>query len=146
MSQEATDTPFRRSCLWMYAAYAFYFDHKRRTDPEFRKALKRESKKEARAAKEEEEAHGRSCSTFYSSAVPLEHIERVICPHSPAYEGERSADLGLSAGAQQKHAIKAAVAEAREEGFPTSTEDKEAYFMNEVGRGEALCQDGMRSP
>ncbi|CAF9928238.1 MAG: hypothetical protein HETSPECPRED_006781 [Heterodermia speciosa] len=83
-------------------AYAVYFDHKRRTDPEFRKALKRESRKEARAAKEEAEAHG----------------------------------------AQQKEAIKNAVDEAREEGFPTNTEDKETYFMNEVGRGEALCQDG----
>ena len=85
-------------------AYAFYFDHKRRTDPEFRKALKRESRKEARAAKEEAEAQG----------------------------------------AQQKEAIKAAVEEAREEGFPTNTEDKEAYFMSEVGRGEALCADGKR--
>ena len=83
-------------------AYAVYFDHKRRTDPEFRKALKRESKREARAAKEEAEVQG----------------------------------------AQQRQAIKAAVAEAQDEGFPTNVEDKEAYFMNEVGRGEALCQDG----
>ncbi|KAK8161186.1 mitochondrial outer membrane translocase complex, subunit Tom20 domain-containing protein [Phyllosticta citrichinensis] len=37
-------------------AYAFYFDYKRRNDAEFRKALKRESKKLARAAKEEAEA------------------------------------------------------------------------------------------
>ncbi|KAI9713158.1 MAG: hypothetical protein M1820_001143 [Bogoriella megaspora] len=36
--------------------YAVYFDHKRRNDPEFRKALKRESKKQARAAKETAEA------------------------------------------------------------------------------------------
>ncbi|KZF19369.1 mitochondrial import receptor subunit tom-20 [Xylona heveae TC161] len=40
-----------------FLAYAFYFDHKRRTDPEFRKALKRESKKQAKAQKEEAEAH-----------------------------------------------------------------------------------------
>lgn len=39
-------------------AYAVYFDHKRRTDPEFRKALKRESKKQAKAAKQEAEALG----------------------------------------------------------------------------------------
>lgn len=44
---------------------------------------------------------------------------------------------------QQKQAIKAVVQAAREEGFPTDLEDKEAYFMNEVGRGEALCQEGM---
>lgn len=34
--------------------------------------------------------------------------------------------------------------EAREEGFPTDVEEKEAYFMNEVARGEQLSQDGMR--
>lgn len=85
-----------------YTAYAVYFDHKRRSDPEFRKALKRESRREARAAKEEAEAQG----------------------------------------VQQKQAIENAVSEAREEGFPTDVEDKEAYFMNEVGQGEVLCQDG----
>ena len=83
-------------------AYAVYFDHKRRTDPEFRKALKRESKKEARAAKEQAEAQG----------------------------------------AQQKQAIRDALEQAKEDGFPTSIEEKEAYFMQEVGSGESLCQDG----
>ena len=86
-------------------AYAVYFDHKRRSDPEFRKALKRESRREARAAKEEAEAQG----------------------------------------VQQKQAIEDAVSEARDEGFPTDVEDKEAYFMNEVGQGEVLCQDGIFS-
>ena len=89
----------------MFLAYAIYFDHKRRTDPEFRKALKRESRREARVAKEQAEAQG----------------------------------------AQQKEAINTAVAQAKEEGFPTDVEDKEAYFMTEVARGETLCQDGMRS-
>lgn len=87
-------------------AYAIYFDHKRQTDPEFRKALKRESRKEARAAKEKAEAYGQ----------------------------------------KQLEAIKFAVRKAREEGFPSAVEDKEAYFMNEVGKGEILCQDGMYSP
>ncbi|KAL8705039.1 MAG: hypothetical protein Q9201_001809 [Fulgogasparrea decipioides] len=84
-----------------FLAYAVYFDHKRRTDPEFRKALKRESRRIAKAAREEAEAQG----------------------------------------AQQKQAIRQAVTDAQEEGFPSSVEAKEAYFMNEVGRGEALCQD-----
>ncbi|MCJ1256913.1 hypothetical protein MMC24_004738 [Lignoscripta atroalba] len=88
-----------------FVAYAIYFDHKRRTDPEFRKALKRESRREARVAKEQAEAQG----------------------------------------AQQKEAINTAVAQAKEEGFPTDVEDKEAYFMTEVARGETLCQDGSDS-
>lgn len=41
-------------------AYAFYFDHKRRTDAEFRKALKRDSRKSQKAAKLEAEASSRS--------------------------------------------------------------------------------------
>lgn len=43
---------------------------------------------------------------------------------------------------QQRQAIENAVREARDEGFPTDVEDKEAYFMSEVGQGEVLCQDG----
>ena len=89
--------------LLFFLAYALYFDHKRRSDPGFRKALKRESRKEARAAKEQAEAQG----------------------------------------AQQRRMIKEALDEAKEEGFPTDVEEKETYFMNEVARGEALCQDGV---
>ncbi|KAI9836393.1 MAG: hypothetical protein M1819_001423 [Sarea resinae] len=83
-------------------AYAAYFDYKRRNDPGFRKSLKREARRQAKAAKEEAEAHG----------------------------------------ARQREAIKAAVEAAKEEGFPTDVEEKEAYFMNEVARGESLCSDG----
>ncbi|KAL4946773.1 hypothetical protein BDV06DRAFT_191 [Aspergillus oleicola] len=39
-------------------AYAVYFDHKRQTDPEFRKSLKRNNRRLARAVKEEAEAQG----------------------------------------------------------------------------------------
>lgn len=84
------------------SAYAVYFDHKRRTDPDFRKNLKRESRRIAKVAKEEAEAKG----------------------------------------AKQKRLIREAVSEAIEEGFPTNVEEKEAYFMNEVGHGEVLCQNG----
>ena len=41
------------------SAYAVYFDHKRRTDPNFRKALRREARKQARLAKEEAEIQGK---------------------------------------------------------------------------------------
>ena len=87
---------------YLELAYAAYFDHKRRTDPEFRKALKRESRREARVAREQAEAQG----------------------------------------AQQKTTLREAVKKAKEIGFPTEIEEKESYFMNEVARGETLCQDG----
>ncbi len=68
--------------------------------------MKRESRKLAKAAKEEAAAHG----------------------------------------ARQKEALKAAVAEAKEDGFPTDVEEKEAFFMTEVARGETLCADGIVAP
>lgn len=64
--------------------------------------MKKESKRQARAAKEEAEAHTN----------------------------------------RQREALKAVVEEAKEEGFPVDVEEKEAYFMNEVARGEQLAQDG----
>jgi import receptor subunit TOM20 len=84
------------------SAYALYFDHRRRTDPEFRKALKKEGKRQARLAKEEAEAQS----------------------------------------AQQRAAIKAAYKAAQEEGFPTSVEDREQVFLQEVSQGEAYANDG----
>ncbi|KAI9728575.1 MAG: hypothetical protein M1834_007603 [Cirrosporium novae-zelandiae] len=82
-------------------AYAVYFDHKRRTDPNFRKALQRESKRHAKAARKEAEAQNAS---FIQN-------------------------------------IKDVVRDAKEEGFPTDTADKEAYFMEMVSKGEAQCAD-----
>ncbi|KAL8869624.1 MAG: hypothetical protein Q9174_004134 [Haloplaca sp. 1 TL-2023] len=86
--------------------YAVYFDHRRRTDPEFRKALKRESRKTEKLVKEEAEAEG----------------------------------------IQQKQTIRKLVTKAQNEGFPDNTEDKEVYFMQEVGHGEATCQNGAVRP
>ncbi|PMD62816.1 protein import receptor MAS20 [Hyaloscypha bicolor E] len=85
-----------------FVAYAVYFDYRRRNDPQFRKQLKKESKRQARAAKEEAEAHT----------------------------------------VRQREAIRAAVEEAKEEGFPTDVEEREAYFMQEVARGEGLSGEG----
>lgn len=63
--------------------YAIFFDYKRRNDPGFRKQLKKESKRQARAAKEEAE----------------------------------------NATIRQRQAIRDAVEEAKEEGFPTDVEE-----------------------
>ncbi|GKZ19926.1 hypothetical protein AbraIFM66951_001197 [Aspergillus brasiliensis] len=82
-------------------AYAVYFDHKRQTDPEFRKALKRNNRRMARAVKEEAEAHG----------------------------------------AMQREVIKKVVQQAKDEGFPTDLEEKEAYFMSQVAQGESLVAE-----
>jgi mitochondrial import receptor subunit TOM20 len=41
-----------------FVAYAIYFDHRRRTDPEFRKALKRDARRYEREVKEAAEREG----------------------------------------------------------------------------------------
>ncbi|KAF2162708.1 hypothetical protein M409DRAFT_58116 [Zasmidium cellare ATCC 36951] len=83
-------------------AYALYFDHRRRSDPEFRKHLKRQHKKVQKSNEESAKAAERS----------------------------------------QKEKIRQVVDEANEEGFPRDPEDTEAYFMQEVARGEGMCTDG----
>ncbi|QIW98693.1 hypothetical protein AMS68_004211 [Peltaster fructicola] len=83
-------------------AYAVYFDHKRRSDPEFRKHLKRQHKE---ASRQQERA-------------------------------TKAAQQG------QKARIQSLVEEAIAEGVPQDPEEKEGYFMEEVGRGEKMCQDG----
>ncbi|CAO3650784.1 unnamed protein product [Mucor hiemalis] len=82
--------------------YLVYFDSKRRSDPDFRKQLRRERKQAAKASKEAEKS---------SKESKLQMIERVI------------------------------VACAQEQ-LPTSPEGKEAYFMENVAAGEALCGQG----
>ena len=45
--------------------------------------------------------------------------------------------------AAQRESIKDAVDEAKEEGFPASAEEKEAYFLEQVQAGEVLGADRM---
>lgn len=83
-------------------AYAIYFDHRRRSDPEFRKYLKKQHKKVAK-----------------TNELASKAAERI-----------------------QKEKIRAVVDEANDEGFPKDPEETEAYFMQEVARGEGMCTDG----
>jgi flagellar biosynthesis/type III secretory pathway protein FliH len=55
------------------------------------------------------------------------------------HRAEKSqAEAGAAA---QRQAIKDAVDEAKEEGFPASAEEKEAYFLEQVQAGEILGAD-----
>ncbi|EEH34195.2 mitochondrial import receptor subunit tom-20 [Paracoccidioides lutzii Pb01] len=45
-------------------------------------------------------------------------------------------------GAQQIAEIKQALQEAKEEGFPSDPEDKEAFFMGQIAKGEQLAAEG----
>ncbi|CAK7239535.1 MAG: mitochondrial import receptor subunit tom20 [Sporothrix thermara] len=82
-------------------AYALYFDHRRRTQPEFRRDLRRNERRQARAEKE----------------------------------------LAQQQTVKQREVIKLAVELAKAEGFPSSVEEKEAFFLDQVSKGEALGSD-----
>ena len=56
-------------------AYAVYFDNKRRNDPQFRKALKKESKRTQRAAKEAAEHEGAEQKKLIREAVAAANDE-----------------------------------------------------------------------
>ncbi|KUI69112.1 Mitochondrial import receptor subunit tom20 [Cytospora mali] len=86
-------------------AYAVYFDHARRSKPEFRRQLRRNERQQARRAKEHAEAETQN----------------------------------------KRQTIKQVVDEAKEEGFPTSVEEKEAYFLDQVTIGEQLGTDPSRT-
>lgn len=43
----------------------------------------------------------------------------------------------------QRESIKKAVDQAKEEGFPSDLEEKEAFFMGQVAKGEGMCSDGI---
>jgi import receptor subunit TOM20 len=51
------------------SAYAVYFDYQRRNNPDFRKALKRDAKRQARKAKEEDEALGKQQKAEIKAAI-----------------------------------------------------------------------------
>jgi mitochondrial import receptor subunit TOM20 len=46
---------------------------------------------------------------------------------------------------RQRAAIKTAMAKLKEEGFPSDVEEREAYFMSEVARGEIMSGEGRAS-
>lgn len=48
-------------------------------------------------------------------------------------------------GKQQQESINQAVQEAKAEGFPTDIEEREAFFMSEVARGEQLNGEGKKN-
>ncbi|KAI7881310.1 protein import receptor MAS20 [Lichtheimia hyalospora FSU 10163] len=82
--------------------YIVYFDYKRRSDPNFRKNLKRQRKQAAKVAKAQE-------------------------------EDDKNAKIKL---------IEQVIVAAAQETYPTTPEEREKYFMEQVAAGEALCGQG----
>ncbi|KAH7353651.1 MAS20 protein import receptor [Plectosphaerella cucumerina] len=54
-------------------------------------------------------------------------------------------DAAVEESARQRQTIKALVAEAKDEGYPSDTEGREAFFLQQVSEGETLSVDPSRS-
>lgn len=87
------------------AAYALYFDYKRRNDAQFRKQLRKEHKRVKRAKTE-------------------------------------TAAAAAAASALSDEELKAALLALREEPMPTSTQERELYFTQNISEGERLSMQG----
>jgi import receptor subunit TOM20 len=103
------------------AAYAVYFDYKRRNDVDFRRKLS---------------------MSFIFSYIALSnwsHVEkdRKRVRQSQAQEVGQAEALGASHAA-----LKEALRVIRNEEAPKNSEEKEGYFMTQVGMGEQLATRG----
>ncbi|KAI5853406.1 mitochondrial outer membrane translocase complex, subunit Tom20 domain-containing protein [Tricharina praecox] len=64
-------------------------------------------------------------------------LKREKRQHAKAQRAQQNA-----ANESQREQLRLAVRQAQAEGFPTDVEEKEAYFMSEVAKGETLCAEG----
>ena len=105
-------------------AYAVYFDHKRRTDANFRKQLRKFSSA----------AYLRTWLTWDSG----KEKKRVKQSQTPSESSQTSNSGGVNA-----NDLRSALESVRNEEVPPGPEEKEQYFMTQVGMGEQLCAQGV---
>lgn len=110
-------------------AYIVYFDYKRRNDAQFRRKLR-----------------------GYRSPAPITHSshyefigkEKKRVDKTVAQEKSSTASGGAApSGNITPEMLRAALEQVKLEEPPSSTEEKEAYFMTQVGMGEQLAAQGM---
>jgi hypothetical protein len=104
--------------------YAIYFDHKRRTDANFRKRLRMLN----------------LCILPYVLLTATSGREKKKLDKSAAQEAASSAPAGDAPLPTEE--ILAAMARVKDDQVPTTPEEREKYFMSQVEKGEQLCARG----
>jgi import receptor subunit TOM20 len=104
--------------------YAIYFDHKRRTDANFRKRLRMQN----------------FCTLQYvlftaSSGREKKKLDKSIGQEAASSEAAGDAPLPTEE-------IHAAMLLVKDDQVPTTPEEREKYFMSQVEKGEQLCARG----
>ena len=106
-------------------AYAVYFDHRRRTDANFRKRL--------------------STSNFVLLGLLFTFHpgrEKKKLEKSAAQADTSTPASGAGSGELPTAEILAAMARIKDDRIPTTPEEREKYFMAQVEKGEQLCANG----
>ncbi len=105
-------------------AYAIYFDHKRRTDTNFRKRLRMLN----------------LCVLLYVLFTASSGREKKKLEKSTSQEVAPSAVADDAPFPTAE--ILAAMASVKDDQVPTTPEEREKYFMSQVEKGEQLCSRG----
>ena len=105
-------------------AYAFYFDHKRRTDANFRKRLRML----------------KLSILHYVLFTASSGREKKKIDKSSAQDAASSAAAGDAPLPTEE--ILVAMARVKDDQVPTTPEEREKYFMSQVEKGEQLCARG----
>jgi import receptor subunit TOM20 len=103
-------------------AYAVYFDYKRRNDVTFRKKLR--------------EFSPASSVGGISDFVPGKDKKRVDKTTAQSREAE------VASNQISTEDLRAALDKVKAEEVPSSPEEREQYFMSQVGMGEQICTQG----
>lgn len=104
--------------------YAIYFDHKRRTDANFRKRLRTPN----------------FCIFQFVLFTASSGREKKKLDKSTAQETASSAAAGDAPLPTEE--INAAMLLVKDDQVPTTPEEREKYFMSQVEKGEQLCAGG----
>ena len=106
-------------------AYAIYFDHRRRSDPKFRKQLRKSNF-----------VFVGLLFTFHPGR------EKKKLEKSAAQTDTSTSASGGDSGELPTAEILAAMARIKDDQVPTTPEEREKYFMAQVEKGEQLCAIG----
>ncbi|PFH49247.1 hypothetical protein AMATHDRAFT_48863 [Amanita thiersii Skay4041] len=99
-----------------FLAYAVYFDYRRRNDTGFRKKL-------------------RKSLPYFQQGKDKKRVDKAV---SESQEASSSSEPNQSSPEMLRNAL----AEVKNEEVPTSPEERETYFMNQVSIGEQLASKG----
>jgi import receptor subunit TOM20 len=106
-------------------AYLVYFDYKRRNDAQFRKKLRKHTTHRQRRAR---------CSCLFSAGKEKKRVDKTLA--------EEKTQFASVEDASSTEMLREALEQVKQELVPSTSEEKETYFMTQVSTGEQLASQG----